>query len=896
MAVSSGGLHQEIEDCIQEMSRLKVAELKSVSRSIGLSLSGRKADLQDRLRAYLRNSCRVGYIDPWRPKAVSVLIGKARQSEPLPTYESIWQSLKTGAYRHPVATGHQPPSSLPTNPLVVKIPSVPTQSRATLQFSESPFYRLKRMVNGSPRIAVKNNGRGVCSYKFVLNQDEMGILQKGPQFRLYLFSGVLNPLEAQSDAPIQFPHPNEIRFNETQVKDNVRGLKNKLGTAKPADLTPYLKPVGGENHLQLIYAFTKDDYLIYCYLVEVISPEKLLEEVLRHPKIVTPATLQYLKETLNEDEDDDLVTTSTVMTLKCPISYCRMKYPAKSVHCRHLQCFDALWFIQAQQQIPTWQCPVCQKKIKIQDLAICEFVDNIIRNCDDEVEQVEISSDGSWVAKAEEETPAPAQHSSHQVKKEGSESLQDGALNDVDSEEEVVGSRRNRAQPEPMVISLDSDDESESPSDQHPPQPANNISQTPSTTEESKLNGRGPRLPPVYQINPQLPREHDSLSNIINAYMDTQPGPHHRTLDPRSNGTTPIGAPMGSPSETSSHNSAAFVQRHHQVPNVLGKTPLNNNDQREQNEIQGSPSPSNAHTNGPPAMGTFGEMNIPLLNAPRNRSGFEQNGNGNDGMNSVSYQTEKSSNRNINSGTQENRLPSLSDTLSSNPLGSSSLLGIGGNADTLRLHDPQPAGSLQTNLGPGTDIDTVTNGAQMGNDSTSSEDLPLASLNGNLNGYAFAAGVSNGASNTQIEPTANNANMQRSANGQLPLPPVSVATAERPPLPPIPAAITGRANGSVINAPTDIPVNIPSAVATTRNKKPIVSPFIPRKPYMNILPQKRHISNGQPKNNALQASPGIGDNVKDTSLQSSTNLAGSPPLLSSSRANEQDFIDLTSDD
>ncbi|CAI5174281.1 ANL_HP_G0129460.mRNA.1.CDS.1 [Saccharomyces cerevisiae] len=53
-----------------------------------------------------------------------------------------------------------------------------------------------------------------------------------------------------------------------------------------------------------------------------------------------------------------LTTTSTIMSLQCPISYTRMKYPSKSINCKHLQCFDALWFLHSQLQIPTWQCPL----------------------------------------------------------------------------------------------------------------------------------------------------------------------------------------------------------------------------------------------------------------------------------------------------------------------------------------------------------------------------------------------------------------------------------------------------------------------------------------------------------------------------------------------------------
>lgn len=57
---------------------------------------------------------------------------------------------------------------------------------------------------------------------------------------------------------ISFPHQSEIKVNGGDVKANLRGLKNKPGSTRPVDLTPYLrlKPSQYPNKIEMTYALT----------------------------------------------------------------------------------------------------------------------------------------------------------------------------------------------------------------------------------------------------------------------------------------------------------------------------------------------------------------------------------------------------------------------------------------------------------------------------------------------------------------------------------------------------------------------------------------------------------------------------------------------------------------
>ncbi|CCF57522.1 hypothetical protein KAFR_0C05310 [Kazachstania africana CBS 2517] len=466
---TGGGLHQEIQNTINEMETLRVFELKDLCRAIGLPISGRKNELQDRIASHVKASLAVGHIDPWRPKAVNALIEKMRNKEyPLPSFLEVWDALRLGIVNSRPSNAQTNGNTITIQPLSGVFhnqdntskksvpgmgainPYLPKNSHdlnSQAPFHVSPFFNLKKLIPSTVQKLKKASGRGIASAKFSFSSLDWNNFQANKNLRLYLFCHQLNSLGSRGKSFIQFPIPNEMLFNGTKMNDNVKGLKNKPGTAKPANLTPYMRPSNLTNTLELIYAFTKVEFQMSCYIVEDIPPEKLLEQVLKHQKISKTTTLQYIKKTLSEEEDTDFITTSTVLSLQCPISYTKMKYPSKSRSCEHLQCFDALWYLHSQLQIPTWQCPVCQNSIPLESLTICEYVDEILNETSEDVEKVELSPDGSWVPIDEEKKD----HSDddYPVKKEGTqEKLQSLPSTNFSSHSE-----------EPIVISLDSDEE-----------------------------------------------------------------------------------------------------------------------------------------------------------------------------------------------------------------------------------------------------------------------------------------------------------------------------------------------------------------------------------------------------------------------------------------------------
>ena len=198
---------------------------------------------------------------------------------------------------------------------------------------------------------------------------------------------------------IAFPYQVEIKINQDEVKSNLRGLKGKPGSTRPADITDLLrKRAGYNNEMMVNYALTKTRFFMIVNLVERI-PVNALVSKLKAGKTISKD--RVLREMSTRAEDADIVATSSIMSLKCPLSTLRIDVPCRSTVCNHNQCFDAASFLQLQEQGPTWTCPVCNKGVSFEHLQIDQYVDEILRKTPKTVDQVTIEPTGKWSTKTE---------------------------------------------------------------------------------------------------------------------------------------------------------------------------------------------------------------------------------------------------------------------------------------------------------------------------------------------------------------------------------------------------------------------------------------------------------------------------------------------------------------
>uniref|UniRef100_A0A2N9EG01 SP-RING-type domain-containing protein n=1 Tax=Fagus sylvatica TaxID=28930 RepID=A0A2N9EG01_FAGSY len=106
----------------------------------------------------------------------------------------------------------------------------------------------------------------------------------------------------------------------------------------------------------------------------------------------------------NDDSDSDveLIADSITVNLRCPMSGSRMKVAGRFKPCAHMGCFDLETLVELNQRSKKWQCPICLKNYSLEDIIIDPYFNRIttmMRNCGEDIAEINVKPDGSWSAK-----------------------------------------------------------------------------------------------------------------------------------------------------------------------------------------------------------------------------------------------------------------------------------------------------------------------------------------------------------------------------------------------------------------------------------------------------------------------------------------------------------------
>ncbi|MCJ1424368.1 SUMO ligase siz1 [Sticta canariensis] len=365
-------------------------QLKSVLKKEGLAVSGVKAAMQERIinqiEQYVQNRNIEGYI------SLRTLINNPDGS--LPNSSANPHSFQNGMpsrqsqHQYTLANGI-------ARPALSLASAMPPQSYGTPgpSFKESPFYTILEPLTPVMECKVRESTRDQLDVKITLGYDTAEKLIKDPSIKAMIYCAS-DPIPPYSKSEISFPYQIEIKVNQDEVKANLRGLKNKPGSTRPADITSLLRRRAGyENSLTVIYALTTKKFYLIVNLVRQHPPEDLIDKLMSGKTISID---QVVREMIDKGKDNDIVATSSIMSLKCPLSTLRINVPCRSTVCTHNQCFDALSFLQLQEQAPTWQCPICNKSVSFGALEVDEYVSDILAKTSKNIDQVTIEPSGIW--------------------------------------------------------------------------------------------------------------------------------------------------------------------------------------------------------------------------------------------------------------------------------------------------------------------------------------------------------------------------------------------------------------------------------------------------------------------------------------------------------------------
>ncbi|KAK9768486.1 E3 SUMO-protein ligase pli1 [Basidiobolus ranarum] len=440
---------------------LLVNQLKACIRSFNeitgshLRISGNKGELIQRIQQFVEEKHYQGNSEDYDLVKQIVLTHFGRA---LPIFErsgSVVNSTPTKAIP-PQRSGEKPILNsrisysnsndriLPFNPNTKKNPA-----ELGFIFKPSPFYDIVEMVSEIKVCHVQEKASLVC-LDFQLKKHHISQLQQqSSNFGLMLFGCAYDEsIEETSNSPslVEFPQMCEVKVNTTVLQASLRGLKNKPGTVNPPDITDLCNlDVFSTNKIDFMYANTSKKYVLMVEMVKKHSVDSLINTIKESRRMSKDEVLQRIK---RENEDTDIIATSSVVSLKCPLSYQRIKLPCRSTLCPHIQCFDGLTFFRMNEQTPTWTCPTCNRSLESWDTIVIDgYFEDILQKVPEDIESIIVEPNGDW-----------------SIQENKSKNTVDSDTNSLDSlsnssEPTTTGSKKRKV--EVIDLTLESDSEGE---------------------------------------------------------------------------------------------------------------------------------------------------------------------------------------------------------------------------------------------------------------------------------------------------------------------------------------------------------------------------------------------------------------------------------------------------
>ncbi|OQR83647.1 SUMO ligase, partial [Thraustotheca clavata] len=332
----------------------------------------------------------------------------------------------------------------------------------------------------------------------------------------------------------EWPTTTQVNVNGFSAQITQRASPGQTNVSKvlrelPLNLGQFCRP--GRNTIELR---ANDTYgYLFAFVIQRVVREaltSLINVVVNNSKNITYESAKQNVIASFGNEDDDIVAMSTLLSVRCPLGLCVIEFPARGIHCQHLQCFDLKTFLMFNKTARSraWKCTVCNQFIALNDLRIDPFLKDLLSQVadDEELESVEIFPDATWKKRVEEDEPKTKKP---KVEETQSNRTVNDALDDFDSPKPAPNSF---PAPAPTIESIDLTLSSDEENDDIPliglvppskPSNAPSNSLWPSSSNNSWPNNQ----------NNSLPQLGVSLSNQLD-FVDFYPMANESWADPSS--------------------------------------------------------------------------------------------------------------------------------------------------------------------------------------------------------------------------------------------------------------------------------------------------------------------------------------------------------------------------
>lgn len=276
-----------------------------------------------------------------------------------------------------------------------------------------PFYTILDELVKPIELVPQNNEKlqeSPCVFALTLKQVDEIRNSRELQPGVKAVQVVLRICYTDTSCPQEDQYPPNIAVKVNHSYCSVPGYypSNKPGVepkrpCRPINLTHLMYLSSATNRITVVWGNYGKSYSVGLFLVRQLTSAELLQRLkttgVKHPELCRA----LVKEKLRLDPESEIATTGVRVSLICPLVKMRLSVPCRAETCAHLQCFDAVFYLQMNEKKPTWMCPVCDKPATYEQLIIDGLLSKILTECED-ADEIEYLVDGSWCPiKAEKE-------------------------------------------------------------------------------------------------------------------------------------------------------------------------------------------------------------------------------------------------------------------------------------------------------------------------------------------------------------------------------------------------------------------------------------------------------------------------------------------------------------
>jgi len=380
--------------------RFRVADLQQVLRPLGLSVSGRKAVLVDRVLASLAGTS-VSAAQQAHAERLVRDVAK-RQSD-----EAASRAATRQLTQRPTGAAATAASSM-----VRGVGPMEAEVRSRTVDADPFWTTLGNNVLGELvlptqlRPAAMYNHVQTLERNFTLTPEQVRTMRQAD----HQLQAVCVSLSDDVRERFNWPCHAELRVNLTNVPNvptrTQNGRLGKGGRDSPANIGPFCH--AGDNRLVAVGIDTRQ-FAIQVRLVrrrllpevrELVSPKRSFEHYRNYAHECCVGTGD------EEDQDDDfeVENPNTTVSVLCPVSGARICTPARFQDCKGLACFDLDNFLQLNSTGRKWACPMCPATGPVSAIYVDHFLKRIIETLDAEergtagaaATAIELTPDGRW--------------------------------------------------------------------------------------------------------------------------------------------------------------------------------------------------------------------------------------------------------------------------------------------------------------------------------------------------------------------------------------------------------------------------------------------------------------------------------------------------------------------